>query len=300
MPHSLVLNIVPQSPIYPEFLTGRHYHALFLTLISSVDRDLGDYLHSANADKAFTLSPLQVQYDRLQTGEKNHRPGYPILKKSDRKIHQDKHHTLLFSHERPIPPGTPCWWRISLLDDTLFGKLTPLWLNLNPKHPWHLGSADLHITSILGTPQPTQPWANVCTYAQLYEQASDRDRTICFSFATPVAFRQGAYDAVLPVRECVFNSLLSRWNKYSGIEFKQAAIESIYPSFVNINTEIVNNYDSKFIGCIGEINYRILGEVEPIAIKQMNALADFALYAGLGRKTTMGMGMTRRLKIANG
>ncbi|QDL07125.1 CRISPR-associated endoribonuclease Cas6 [Brasilonema octagenarum UFV-E1] len=275
MPHSLVLNLIPQSPIYPEFLTGRHYHALFLTLISSVDKDLGDYLHTSNADKPFTLSPLQIQ--------RNH------------KSHQYKHNTLQFSHQRPIPPGTSCWWRISLLDDTLFSKLTPLWLNLNPEHPWHLGSADLYITSIFGTPQSTQPWANACSYTQLYEQASQGDRTLNLTLATPVAFRQGGYDTVLPNRECVFNSLLSRWNKYSGIEFSNIPIESIYPSFCNIHTEVIRNYDTKFVGCVGEISYRILGDIEPIAIKQINALADFALYAGVGRKTTMGMGMTRRL-----
>lgn len=94
MPHSLVLNLVPQSPIYPEFLSGRHYHALFLTLISSVDRDLGDYLHSSNTDKAFTLSPLQVQRQR---------EGYPIPKKPDRNSKFHKHHTLQYTHEQPIP-----------------------------------------------------------------------------------------------------------------------------------------------------------------------------------------------------
>lgn len=273
MPHSLVLNLVPQSPIYPEFLTGRHYHALFLTLISSVDKTLGNYLHSSNADKTFTLSPLQIQ-----------------------RQHKQLHNTLQFGHQKPIPAGTPCWWRISLLDDTLFSKLTPLWLNLNPNHPWHLGSADLYITSMQGTPQSTQPWANACTYAQLYEQASACERTVKFTFATPVSFRQGEYDSILPTRECVFISLLGRWNKYSGIEFTNIPINSIYPSFVKeIHTEVVSNYDSKLIGCIGEINYRILGDVEPIAIKQINALADCALYTGVGRKTTMGMGMTRRL-----
>ncbi len=272
MPHSLILNFIPQSPIYTEYLTGRHLHALFLTLISSVDKSLADYLHSSNTDKAFTLSPLQIQ-----------------------RQHNQHHQTLQFNHQKPIAAGTPCWWRISLLDDTLFSKLTGLWLNLNPKHPWHLGSANLHITSIQGTPQSTQPWANACTYAQLYEQASDSDRTFNFTFATPVSFRQGGYDTVLPVKECVFNSLLSRWNKYSGIEIPVIAIESLYPSAFNINTEVVSNYDSKFIGCIGGISYRILGDVEPLAIKQMNILADFALYAGLGRKTTMCMGMVRRV-----
>jgi CRISPR-associated endoribonuclease Cas6 len=113
-------------------------------------------------------------------------------------------------------------------------------------------------------------------------------------FSTPAAFRQGKYDTTLPTRECVFNSLLSRWNKYSGIEFSQLAIDTIFPSAFKINTQILADSRSKFIGIVGEISYRILEDIEPQAIKQINALADFALYAGVGRKTTMGMGMIRR------
>lgn len=278
MPHSLVLNLLPQSPIPPQYLTGRHLHALFLTLVSSVDTTLGDRLHDSTADKAFTLSPLQIS-----------NINSPLLKggKGGSK--------LQYSHQQPIPAGTPCWWRISLLDDTLFSKLTQLWLNLNPNRPWHLGPADLYITSIQGTPQSIQPWANASTYAQLYEEASDYNFSINLIFSTPTAFRQGQYDTTLPTRESVFNSLLSRWNKYSGIEFTQIAIESIFPSFVNIHTEILADSRSKFIGIIGEVTYKILGAVEPIQIKQINALADFALYTGVGRKTTMGMGMMRQL-----
>ena len=275
MPHSLVLNLLPQSLIPPQYLTGRHLHALFLTLVSSVDSTLGDRLHDSTADKAFTLSPLQINSPLLKGGKGGSK--------------------LQYSHQQPIPAGTPCWWRISLLDDTLFSKLTQLWLNLNPNRPWHLGPADLYITSIQGTPQSIQPWANATTYAQLYEEASERNSSINLSFSTPTAFRQGQYDTTLPTRESVFNSLLSRWNKYSGIEFPQIAIESIFPSFVNIHTEILADSRSKFIGILGEVTYKILGAVEPIQIKQINALADFALYTGVGRKTTMGMGMTRRL-----
>ncbi|MBD2743083.1 CRISPR-associated endoribonuclease Cas6 [Coleofasciculus sp. FACHB-1120] len=274
MPHSLVLNLLPQAPIPAQFLTGRHLHALFLTLVSSVDQELGNSLHQSGADKAFTLSPLQSSRQIKRVGL------------------QDS--TLQWEHKMAIPEGTTCWWRISLLDDTLFSKLTQLWLNLNPQHPWHLGSADLHITSILGTPQSTQPWANASSYAQLYEQASDSDRIITFSFATPTAFRQGQYDTALPTRESVFNSLLNRWNKYSGIELSHFSIESIFPSFFNIHTEIVADSRSKFIGLTGEISYRILGDVSPEVIKNINTLADFALYSGVGRKTPMGMGMMRR------
>jgi CRISPR-associated endoribonuclease Cas6 len=272
MPHSLVLNLVPASPIYPQFLTGRHLHALFLNLVSYVDRELGDRLHEQKEQKAFTLSPLQIAK----------RPTRDSI--------------LQWQHNQPIPAGTPCWWRISLLDDALFGHLNQLWLNLNPQHPWHLGSADLQITSLLGTPHSTQPWANFCTYAQLYEQASECDRQIEFSFCTPTAFRQSQHDSALPTRESVFNSLLNRWNQYSGIELPKTLIEQpLFPSFFDIRTEMVADQRSKFIGCVGVINFRLLGDVEPLVIKQINALADFALYSGVGRKTPMGMGLVRRL-----
>lgn len=275
MPHSLILNLLPHSPISPGYLKGKHLHALFLNLVSSVDRELGDRLHDSTADKAFTLSPLQVSHTK--GGKRG----------SDRTLH--------WQHQHPIPAGTSCWWRISLLDDALFSHLGQLWLNLNPKHPWHLGSADLQITSILGTPQSTQPWANYATYSQLHAQASDQERQINFCFYTPTAFRQGEFDTALPTRECIFNSLLSRWNKYSGIEFHPTLLAPIFPSFFDIRTEIVADTRSKFIGCVGSINFRILGEVEPLAIKQINTLADFALFSGVGRKTPMGMGMVRRL-----
>ena len=265
MPHSLILNLLPTSPIPAAYLTGKHLHALFLTLVSSVDKALGDRLHAQKTEKAFTLSPLQVS--------------------------ERQNLELQWEHHQAIPAGQLCWWRISLLDDALFGHLSQLWLNLNPAQSWHLGSADLQVVSILGTPQPDQPWANFCPYPQLYAQASETNRQISLRLCTPATFRQGKYDAALPTRECVFNSLLKRWNRYSGIEISEAAIQFIFPSFFEIRTQVVTYPESKCVGCVGTISYRILGDAEPLAIKQINALADFARYAGVGRKTPMGMGM---------
>jgi CRISPR-associated endoribonuclease Cas6 len=71
-------------------------------------------------------------------------------------------------------------------------------------------------------------------------------------------------------------------------------LESIFPSYFDIRTELVGDARSKFIGCVGEMTFRLMGTLEPETIKQINTLADFALYAGTGRKTPMGMGMTRR------
>jgi CRISPR-associated endoribonuclease Cas6 len=278
---------MPKTPIYPEYLTGRHIHALFLTLVSSVDKELGDRLHGEKANKGFGLSPIQlaVSYDRNL--------NKPQLKKANSQ--QLKAKSLSWHHQE-ISPSTPCWWRISLLDEVLFSKLTGLWLNLNPDRAFHLGSADLYITSILGTPQSSQPWSNFATYQQIFDRASETERNITFHLATPTAFRQGKYDSPLPTRDNVFKSLCDRWNTYSEIPINPEIIEYIFPSRFEIKTEVVKNYDThSFIGCVGEIGYRILGDASPETIKQINALADFAMFAGIGRKTTMGMGMVRRV-----
>jgi CRISPR-associated endoribonuclease Cas6 len=266
MPHSLVLNLIPQSPIYPDFLTGRHHHAMFLEIISSIDRPLADQLHEQKTEKSFTLSLLQTSHRQIQ-----------------------------WQHRQPIPAGTPCWWRITLLDDALFGHLTKLWLNLNPTKAWHLGSADLYVSSVLGTPQSTQPWANYASYDQLYAQADPENRQIDLTFFTPTNFRQGTVDTPLPDRDRVFNSLRRKWNQYSALEFPESIVEAIFPSYFEINTAIAPDSRSKFIGCIGNMSFRIFGDLEPNVIQQINALADFALYAGVGRKTPMGMGMVRRI-----
>ncbi len=301
MPHSLVVNFMPKTSIYPEYLTGRHIHALFLTLVSSVDKELGDRLHGEKANKGFGLSPILVMGNGASViGNRSLGMGKPKpIRKTQSPItnHQSPNYqSLITNHQLPIPPSTPCWWRISLLDEVLFSKLTGLWLNLNPDRAFHLGSADLYITSILGSPQSSQPWSNFATYQQIYDRASETERNITFHLATPTAFRQGKFDSPLPTRDNVFKSLCDRWNTYSEIQINPEIIECIFTSRFDIKTEVVKNYDThSFIGCVGEIGYRILGDASPETIKQINALADFAMFAGIGRKTTMGMGMVRRV-----
>lgn len=307
MPHSLVLNILPESPIPPGFTSGKHLHALFLSLVSSVSAEMGDQLHANQANKSFTLSPLQVLGNREQAiGNRGQGIGNRGQSPTPHSLLPIPS-TITFNHRKPIAPGTPCWWRISLLDDRLFSRLNQLWLNLNPDQPWHLGPADLHITSVLGTPQSTQPWANFCNYQQLYEQASEHDRKITLQFYTPTAFRQGKFDSAMPTPDCVFGSLLRRWNHYSSMELPTDILETVQSSYFDIRTEVAidprrqfqhtsakTNPCEHFIGCVGKVTYQVLGNVDALTLRRLNTLADFALYAGVGRKTPMGMGMCRR------
>lgn len=279
MPYSLVLNLLPSSPITPGYTQGRHLHALFLHIVNHVDAKLSTYLHQQKTNKAFTISPLQVTGDRKK------------------KFRGDR---IQYKHHKPISIHTPCWWRISLLDESLFSRLTQLWLNLNPEKPWRLGDANLQITSILGTSQPNQPWANAISYDNLYKQASETNNKFTFSFATPTTFSKQAYNNCFPTPQSIFKNLLKRWNQYSGIEIpetvvSQASLESIYPTFFKIQTEVVSSYKSKLIGCVGDISYYCPQPIDSQQLKYLNVLADFALYCGLGKKTTMGMGMVRRV-----
>ncbi|PSB43093.1 CRISPR-associated endoribonuclease Cas6, partial [filamentous cyanobacterium Phorm 6] len=209
MPHSLVLNLLPVAPIPSQFLTGRHLHALFLNLVSAVDSDLSAYLHDQSHEKAFTLSPFQISRKEVY---QNSIPQIQkrVLPTAGRTISQ----AVQWEHKQAIRENTAIWWRISLLDDGLFDRLTELWQQLNFESPWHLGPTDLYITNILSEPQLNQPWVNFCSYAELFDRASDTERQIAFSFCTPTNFRQGVYDSAMPTRESIFGSLANRWNKY--------------------------------------------------------------------------------------
>ncbi|BAQ65849.1 CRISPR-associated endoribonuclease Cas6 [Geminocystis sp. NIES-3709] len=270
MPHSLVIKFTPLSDIPVGYTSGKHLHALFLNLVNSVDRTLAQYFHDSQANKSFTVSPLQVNNS-----------------KNDQKL-------LQWKQEKNIKKSSSCWWRITLLDDSLFSKLTKLWLNLNPEKPYHLGSGELLITNVFASPN-SHNWANAYSYQQIYEEASETERTIKLTLATPTAFRHGKYDVFLPTADLVFSSLLRRWQKYSLIPLNDLNFDFLFPSYFNINTEIIIQENTKFIGCIGDINYKILGELDRATIKGINVLADYGFYAGLGRKTTMGFGILKRL-----
>ncbi len=161
-------------------------------------------------------------------------------------------------------------------------------MHINPEKPWNLGPANLNSISILSTPKSDRPWVASFSYPELYENASDSQRIITLNFATPTCFCQGTYDTKMPTKDSVFNSLLNRWDRYSGMEFFEIPIESIYPSYIDINTQIIADSRSKFIGVVGEVTYRIFGDIESDKIKQINTLADFAIYCVLGIKTMFG------------
>ena len=72
-------------------------------------------------------------------------------------------------------------------------------------------------------------------------------------------------------------------------EFEKVRIERY-----NLKTESVRYNQEKTRGFIGTVAYELLPSTGKDKIVAINALANFALYSGVGIKTEMGMGQVRR------
>jgi CRISPR-associated endoribonuclease Cas6 len=114
MPESLVINLVSESTIPLQYLRGHHLHRLFLALISAVDVNLGQSLQT-HKRSAFTLSPLQIASQPQPTSARNLKFLLP----------RQQLETTTFQYiNGSVPAGSHCWWRIALLDDTLFNQIS--------------------------------------------------------------------------------------------------------------------------------------------------------------------------------
>lgn len=108
---------------------------------------------------------------------------------------------------------------------------------------------------------------------------------------TPTSFKQSQIVQPFPLPELVFNNLWRRWNLFTPEELQLPAIEwqVAIPAF-DLKTKPMKIKDITEIGSVGWVKYKFLNsEQAQIA----TALAYFADFAGIGRKTPMGMGRGR-------
>ncbi|MEZ0344243.1 MAG: CRISPR system precrRNA processing endoribonuclease RAMP protein Cas6 [Caldimicrobium sp.] len=118
-----------------------------------------------------------------------------------------------------------------------------------------------------------------------------------FRFLTPISFKKGDVDYPLPDPKIVFKSLLNKWNYFSPIKISYdlgpALEEKLYIVHTSIKTyKIELSLGSAITGFVGKVIYggKKLTEEE---VKWLTILGNFANFAGIGRKTTMGLGMAK-------
>jgi CRISPR-associated endoribonuclease Cas6 len=168
--------------------------------------------------------------------------------------------------------------RISLLKPEL---LAPLLWGLSG----HLGSE----ITLAGVPCRLGRWLNILessNFEKLTEIPSQN--TIELQFISPTSFKQNQNIQPFPLPELVFNSLLRRWNQFapSELQFPEIQWQGLVSAF-DIKTHALKMEASAEIGTVGRVKYRF---PDPKQGRIATILANFAVFSGVGRKTSMGMG----------
>lgn len=266
---SLVITVRPGEPVSVPGYLGRAAHALLLRWLDETDPALARQWHDANGPKPFTCSSLigggRMDHDGL----------------------------------RRLTPERTYWLRLTSLDPAISAAL--LSRCEQPPASVELDRVILSVESVTADPN-THPWAATAQYEDLaapYLLArQSAPRRVRLRFTSPVTFRQRELNVPLPLPGLVFGGLTDRWNAFSpvaiGPEARRYAEECVALSSFTLRSRALPVKDGGLqVGAVGEAGYVAL-TYDRYWMSTLNLLADFALYAGVGRLTTSGLGQTRR------
>lgn len=275
MLYSIVLKLTPTREATVRATVGDQAHAAFLRTVRKSDTALAEVLHTANLpSRPFTVSPL-LGVGRAHDG------------------------MVRLSPERDY------FLRFTVLYPPIFERFMARFLHGEGRPVIRLGRAVLLIKEILTTPG-SHPWAGYSSWAQLDAEAQP-SAGITLEFTSPTAFGFGQKEwgkqvVVLPDPRLVFKSLSRSWNNLAPpplLVNRDALVAYVEEHVVvkrieGLRTRMLHFRKSPQVGFVGRVTYGLMAGNEA-ARCQLNALADFAFYAGVGMKTTMGMGQCRRM-----
>ena len=282
MPYAIVIHAFPKTDLPVVHAQGKILHGLFYELLQKASAAKGDEVHDIAGLKPFStallLNDRQRRTERIRTGE-------------ELKV------------------------RFTFLDDAIYPLLSRYFLTA-PNLRLELVRTALTVARVLTTPQSGETWAGYTSFEDLYEHASSEETRFSFHFATPTLFKRGGGPAYpdlmvpLPVPDLLFGSLLRNWNRFSPLSFsEEAVLKDIFARNLEITAHRIASQPARLVfqkadgayrtttlpGFIGHCHFRLVGMRDPRIVRQLNALADLAFFAGIGARTTMGFGVTRRL-----
>ncbi|MUH01369.1 CRISPR system precrRNA processing endoribonuclease RAMP protein Cas6 [Scytonema sp. UIC 10036] len=190
-------------------------------------------------------------------------------------------------HQQETLPLTTGWeycspkkilLKISLLQKEL---LAPLLWGMN---------ADLgQEMTLAGIPCRMEGWIDI-TQTTSFEKIAQlpAQNTIDLRFLSPTSFKQVKNVQPFPLPDLVFNGLLRRWNVFAPEALKFPKVEwNVIISGYELKTYAMKMEGGAEIGAEGLVRYKF-ADSEQARIATI--LAHFAIFAGIGRKTAMGMG----------
>jgi CRISPR-associated endoribonuclease Cas6 len=279
MPFSIVMNGYPTEAVPVAQVQGPALQGMFLHLLEAVDPDVANRLHDDRTYRPYTLSPLGI-------GERGR--GFRGFR---------------LPRDRRLTAGTPCYLRITLLDDALFPTFSRYFLS-RPRPTFRLGQTAFTVTNVLATPEGDNDWSDYRSYAQLIERAarvSLSARRLTLRFLTPTSFRSSDMDLPLPLPRLVFQSYARRFREFCDAPLLPDLAEQVerhtgIARMDRVRTDTIVTNKTVLNGFVGEVTFVVSKKASPELLRQLHLLADFAFFAGTGKKTTVGMGQTVSIK----
>ena len=263
---SFLLYLRPSHPAPLGRHLGRSLHGLFINLLADANAELADRLHNPMPFKPFTVSTLMGA----------------------------------FSHNRGSKTATPDRLyrvRYTVLSEQVFAALGRALLERHLyRRSVEIDGQSFQIERIGVDPRDTHGWGELSSYHDLFRR-NGQAREIRLRFHSPTAFKTGDVSLLFPLPRSVFGSLQRTWNAFAGLPLMDDLTEfvetQVTASQHELRTRVIHTGKYPLLGFVGTCSYRILDK-EPQRVAELNILADFAFYAGVGMKTTQGMGQTRR------
>jgi CRISPR-associated endoribonuclease Cas6 len=257
---SFVITLKISSDLTLPGLGGEALHGLFFEVLRGYNASFADRLHR-EVDKPFSLSGMLTQHP-MREGRLHLRPDSRVE------------------------------FRLGLLTDEIIEHALAAFGGLAMSGtPVQLGNASARVEGLAFQPG-TQLLVRSTTYPALVQQASQESQ-VTLQFVSPTSFRAGDVQDILPKPERVFGSLLAAWQTFAPVPFDLALAE-IFPlirvSAYELRTELIHFARYKVIGFRGQVTYTYPRQVDAPTRQALNVLTDFAFFAGVGYKTTMGMG----------
>lgn len=250
------------SGIIPYF-PGKKIHGMFFDILKDVDTNLSERLHGNFSDKSFTVSSFLKKDVEL-----------PVT------IEKDKKYLV----------------RVTFLDENVFNAFSSGVLKKKFfKKVVSVDNFQFLVSKILFNSNDS-PLAGVFSPKNL--DIDDLHSTeIKLRFYTPTLFRIGDKHLRIPDAEKIFNSLLRKFNKYSSKKLEESISErfnQIKIKHKSIAIKRVNLGNYYLEGFTGNVVFTFPNEDKEL-LKAANILSYFSFYSGVGYKTTMGLGQTKRL-----
>lgn len=273
MLRSTVFMIRPPTEITLPKTMGRAVWTCTLGLIGDKQPDMAAALHDGTVLKPVTTSPLQGPYavegDRLR-----------------------------------LRPGQTYWFRISSVDPALSHVLEEI--EARPPHALELDRQRFEVVTV-SSDSRRHDWAQRQSYDDLHtavwQEPDGVSPLLALAFVSPTAFLSQGRAVLWPEPHRVFGSLLQRWQSYAPALLPEDP-ENAFASNVDIDGYELRTRVQRYArgrggqvwyqkGFVGTCRYRLQRGTPEAVLRVVHLLARYALFAGVGSRTTVGMGQVR-------